>query len=116
MGYLIQLLASSIMLMSAIQFYLRNSHTTEFFWVHVKDARFYTHTNGIVYYWKLVGCLFVGATGAILSLLVLLAHFDTICLPRLWHAIFADGSIYEKYYLRALVLFWSVALHIISRP
>ena len=112
MGYFIQLLASSVMLMSVIQFYLRNQNNAEDFWKHVTNARFYTHTNGIVYYWKLIGSILVGVTGAVLSLVVLLAHFDTVCLPRLWHAMFLDGSIYEKYYLGFLVLFWSVALHI----
>jgi hypothetical protein len=40
------------------------------------------------------------------------AHFDTVCLPRLWYVIFRDGSKYEQNLLRLMLLFWSAALHV----
>jgi hypothetical protein len=117
-GYAFQLLASSVMLLSVIQFYRaqENNDLVNLFdkgdgekW----DRRgIYASVNGPVYYWKLLGCVGVGCFGAAIYLFVLLVHFDTVCLPKLWFHFFRDGSRWEKYLLRLMLLFWLAGLYI----
>jgi hypothetical protein len=96
--YAFQLLASSVMLVSVIQFY-RAQENYDFYHLfdHGDDgekwsSRIYASVNGPVYYWKLVGCVAVGCFGAAISLFVLHVHFDTVCLPKLWFQVFREGS------------------------
>jgi hypothetical protein len=110
LGYLFQLLASSVMLITVIQFYRQQENDEQF--VTKWDTRIYTSVNGPVYYWKFIGCLAAGSLGAGISLLILLLHFDTICLPRVWVQFFRDGSQIEHALLLFLVLFWAVGLYV----
>lgn len=117
-GYIYQLLASAVLLISVVKFY-RNSEADkllkfEFDQIPKEDftAEIYYSVAGPVYVWKLIGCAAVGSVGAALSLIITLAHFDTVCLPRLWVAIFRDGSRWEQNLLRFMILFWAVGLHI----
>ena len=114
LGYLFQLLASTVMLITVIQFY-REKPTANFFsdvGGGTVDKRIYASKNGPVFYWKLIGCVAVGAAGAGMSLVCILIHFDTIFLPRLWFAIFRDGSKWEEVLLIWLLLFWVGGLYV----
>jgi hypothetical protein len=121
MGYLFQLLACSVMLITVIQFY-RDQRNEKFLALlalnqnhddlSMGDKRIFSSVNGPVYYWKLMGCVAVGSAGVFFSLLVLIVHFDTVCLPRLWFVIFRDGSKVELLLLWAMVLFWVVGLYV----
>lgn len=106
------------MLVSVIQFY-REEEDYDFHDLFDQgddgekwERRIYASVNGPVYYWKLIGCVAVGCFGAAISLFVVLVHFDTVCLPKLWFRVFRDGSRWEKYILRLMMLFWLAGLHI----
>ena len=134
MGYLFQLLACTVMLISAIQFY-RGQQNERFIKLLATfdeekqetyhyddnngekgiggiDKSIFASVNGPVYYWKLMGCVAVGSVGVAVSLIILLVHFDTICFPRLWSGIFRDGSKFEFVLLWTNVLFWIVGLYV----
>jgi hypothetical protein len=114
LGYLFQLLASTVMLITVIQFYRQqeNNDFVTLFNNSDGENRIYNSINGPVYYWKFIGCVAVGSAGAGISLFVLLVHFDTICLPRVWVQCFRDGSQIEHVFLLFLVLFWAVSLYV----
>ena len=138
MGYLFQLLACSVMLISVIPFY-RGQQNEKFIDLLAAatsaangdgdgtsspaansslasriffDKRLFTSVNGPVYYWKLMGCVAVGSAGVAINLLLLLLHFDTICVPRLWFVLFRDGSKFEFIFLYLMLLFWVGALYV----
>lgn len=115
-GYLYQLLASTILLITVVKFYYNSQNETvlniEFENIFAPEFRIIKTVNGPVYFWKLVGCAIAGACGAGISLLIVLAHVDTIIFPRLWYAIFRDGSKYEQNLLRLILIFWIVSLHV----
>lgn len=115
-GYLYQLLASTVMLITVIKFDQNSQNETVFSLdvesILASDVRIYQSIKGPIYYWKLIGSAIVGATGAALSLLIVLAHIDTIFLPRVWYAVFRDSSKYEQNLLRVLLLYWMASLHI----
>jgi hypothetical protein len=119
-GYVYQLLASLIMLITVVQFYKNSQDDADetVFKVNIDSLRttdnwrIFESVNGPVYFWKLVGCAIAGSVGAVINLFVVMAHFDTVCLPRLWNAVFRDGSKYEQNFLRLLLIFWVGALHI----
>lgn len=68
--------------------------------------------GALVSTWKLYGAVAVSASGLAISLFILLVHFDTVCHPQLWRAIFRDGSKGEYYLLMGLFLFWVAGLQI----
>lgn len=115
-GYLYQLLASTVLLITVVKFYNSSQNETvltiEFEKILSPDFRIINTIEGPVYFWKLVGCAIAGASGATLSLLIVLAHVDTLVLPRVWYTVFRDGSKYEQNLLRLILLFWVVSLHI----
>ena len=116
-GYLYQLLASSILLITVVKFYRLSQDETSELEVLFKvsattDKRIFQSVNGPIYYWKLVGAAIMGSVGTCICLIIVLAHFDTFCLPRLWYMAFRDKSRFEQNVLRSLVLFWAVALHV----
>eukprot|EP00980_Cylindrotheca_fusiformis_P031384 scaffold26283_cov108-Cylindrotheca_fusiformis.AAC.3 len=116
LGYLYQLLASTVLLITVVKFY-QNSQGESIFSRDVENnlkakTRIYQSIKGPVYYWKLIGSAIVGAAGAGISLLIVLAHVDTIFLPRLWYTIFRDSSRYEQNLIRLLVIFWMCSLHV----
>lgn len=76
------------------------------------DVFFVTTGGFLVHRWKLWGAMYAGSIGVGLSLLIILAHFDTIFLPRLWMHVFKDGSWIEQYLILLLMAFWAAALHI----
>lgn len=116
-GYIYQLLASVILLISVVTFYRRNEETrlldidTEMLRENLRREIYYS-VAGPVYFWKLIGSAVVGSTGVALSLIMSLAHFDTICFPKFWLRIFRDGSKWEKLIMRFMLLFWAVGLHV----
>lgn len=116
-GYVYQLLASTVLLISVVKFY-RNSEAEKLFEIDAQmlrenfAAEIYNSVLGPVYLWKLIACAVVGSVGATLTLIITVAHFDTVCLPRFWIAIFRDGSRWEQNILRFMVLFWAAGLHV----
>jgi NADH:ubiquinone oxidoreductase subunit 6 (subunit J) len=81
--------------------------------VDIDGQKFFMTSNGyLVHKWKLLGAIYVGAVGVISSFLILLAHFDTFCLPRTWMHIFRDGSRGERNLILVLLLFWAGGLHV----
>jgi hypothetical protein len=81
--------------------------------VDIDGQKFFMTANGyLVHRWKLVGAIYVGFVGVISSFLILLAHFDTFCLPRTWMLLFRDGSRGERNLLILLLLFWAAGLHV----
>jgi len=115
-GYFYQLVASIVMLITVIKFDQNSQNETIFNLdlesILASDARIYQSIKGPVYYWKLIGSAIVGAVGVGVSLLAVLAHIDTVFLPRVWYAFFRDGSSYECNLLRFMLLFYMVALHV----
>ena len=45
-------------------------------------------------------------------MLIVLVHFDTVFLPKVWKGIFQDGSIVERNLILFLLLFWAAAVYI----
>jgi hypothetical protein len=123
LGYMYQLLASTVMLISVLKFYFEdegNSETTPAVWslfkleregASLRDDLFIT-LAGPVFTWKLIGCFVVSGLGTAINVLIILTHFDTVCFPSLWLRIFRDGSRYEQIILYSMVLFWAGGLHI----
>jgi hypothetical protein len=60
----------------------------------------------------LKGSQVIGSVGVAMSLIISVAHFDTVCFPKFWLAIFRDGSKWEQSILIFMILFWAVGLHI----
>lgn len=120
LGYLFGWIASAVMLVSVIQFYLQedklsksdvaalNSYNRTVF----PEDEFFLTINGPVYLWKLWGAFGVALGGTCIFLIILLMHFDTICFPRLWFQFFRDGSLAERNLLLALLVFWAASLHV----
>ena len=58
------------------------------------------------------GAMYAGSIGVGLALLILVAHFDTVCLPKLWMHVFRDASTIERNIILCLLVFWATALHV----
>jgi hypothetical protein len=81
--------------------------------VDIDGEKYFMTSNGyLVQKWKLVGAIYIGAIGVVSSFLIILAHFDTFCLPRTWMLIFRDGSRGERNVIWILLLFWAAGLHV----
>ena len=119
LGYCFQLLASIVMLISVSTF-LGEDEGENYtkIWNIFNRARvdskelFYSNESRAVFAWKLFGCFAVSGLGTIISLAIILVHFDTIFFPSYWHHIFRDGSKHEQILLITLGLFWGFGLHI----
>ncbi len=116
-GYVYQLLASVVLLISVVKFY-GLSEEEKLFEIDTQILKenfareIYSSVAGPVYYWKLIGCAVVGSLGALFTLIITVAHFDTICFPRLWVVVFRDGSPWEQNIMRFMILFWACGLHV----
>jgi hypothetical protein len=116
-GYFYQLLASTVLLITVVKFYRNSAEDATVFSIdsglmHVSDRNIFESINGPVYYYKLVGCAVIGSVGAGVCSFIVLAHFDTVCFPRLWVTFFRDGSKWEQNLLRLMLLFWAAGLHV----
>ena len=119
LGYCFQLLASIVMLISVSTFLgeEEGENYTEI-WNIFNRTRgdsmelFYSNESRAVFAWKLFGCFAVSGLGTIISLGIILVHFDTICFPSYWLRNFRDGSKHEQVLLIALGVFWGFGLHI----
>lgn len=116
-GYVAQLLTAAVCLVSAIQFF-RAEEDLE--WPTLWDVEFTSENDkllhqtsrGPVFRWKLTGCMIVGLVGTSLTLLIVLAHFDTYVLPETWFRLFRDGSKAEQVLLGIIVIFWALGLYV----
>lgn len=77
-----------------------------------KTAYFYGKRGNVVQLWKLYGSIAVSSLLALITLLVLIAHFDSWFFPNTFRRIFADGSIVERNLLLMIILITIVALEI----
>lgn len=116
-GYVYQLLASAVLLISVVEFY-RQSEREKLIEIDPQilkenfTQKIYPSVAGPLYYWKLIGCAVVGSLGAAMTLIITLAHFDTVCFPRFWITVFRDGSSWEQNIMRFMILFWACSLHV----
>lgn len=113
-GYVFSMIAAAVLLVSAVQFYRQDTLVDEEIVLPEvdNDTFFVTTGSALVYRWKLWGAIYAGSIGVALSLLILLAHFDTCCLPQLWMHVFRDGSIIERSIILFLLAFWATTLHV----
>jgi hypothetical protein len=74
--------------------------------------KYFFFLNGVVFRWKLWGALYMSSAGVALSLLSVGVHFDTVVAPNLWVSLFRDGSLAERNWILALMVFWAAAVHI----
>lgn len=79
----------------------------------VDDDDFVPLEDGLrVLRWKFFGAFCFSTAGLIVSLILVMAHFDTVLFPQFWRSVFHDGSVRERNLLIALALFWTAALHV----
>jgi len=62
--------------------------------------------------WKLIGSFIISGLGTIVTLGIILVHFDTIFCPSFWLRHFRDGSKHEQFLLISLAIFWMIGLHV----
>jgi hypothetical protein len=121
LGYIFNLLASLVMLVSVVQFNqnLRISKSIDDNdgQLNVSSTynvanRFVVSYDAIVFKWKLIGTFVISGIGVVSNLFIILAHFDKQMLPTVWTRIFRDGSRRERNVLLVIFLFEVVALYI----
>lgn len=119
LGYCIQFLASIVMLISVSTFLSEEERENyaeiwNVFNRMIGDRKelYYSNESRAVFAWKLFGCFAVSGFGTIVTLAIILVHFDTVCIPSFWLRTFRDGSKSEHVLLIALVIFWVFALHV----
>jgi Na+(H+)/acetate symporter ActP len=95
------------MLISIVQFYFKEDDLA----VEYRDHEHYIGNYG-VYLWKLRGGFGMSAIGIAIYLLIIVAHFDTVCFPNVWASFFQDGSIKERNLILFLILFWIGTLYL----
>lgn len=66
----------------------------------------------IVEAWKIYGAIAVSGMMTTITLLVLIAHFDSICCTKKNRQFFRDGSVGERNLLLVLIVISAIALHI----
>lgn len=113
LGYVFALTACAIMLASVIQFYRAPGTVPPQFQDYFNSQRYFvTSTNTVILWWKVWGAIAVSSAGCLVYLLIIVAHFNTICLPNLWVRFFRDGSLAERNLLLLLIVFWVAGLTI----
>lgn len=110
LGYLFALIASAVMLVSVVQFYRATPILPAGLQLD-SDRYFISSSGALVYRWKLLGAVAVASGGCLLNLATLVAHYDVLC-PRLWMAVFRDGSLAERNWIFCLIIYWLMGLHI----
>mmetsp|Transcript_35311 Transcript_35311/g.73512 ORF Transcript_35311/g.73512 Transcript_35311/m.73512 type:complete len:403 (-) Transcript_35311:401-1609(-) len=129
LGYLFCTISGSVLLVSVVQFYLTETssliiqpldevpsrlliegqNTTE----PIVDDKFYVTVSGdLIYRWKLWGAIYTSASIVGICLIVMVVHYDTVIAPRLWMAVFRDGSLAERNLIFFLTICWMAGLHI----
>ena len=77
-----------------------------------RDRFFATNEGDLIYQWKLWGAIYASAGLVGVCFLIMLVHYDTVFLPKLWVTIFRDGSSGERNLTLCLIVMWMGALHI----
>ena len=118
-GYCFQLLASIVMLISVSTFIGGDDGENLYTWdilnatdIVSNNLIFYSNETRVVFAWKLFGCFVVSGLGTIITLGIMLVHFDTVFFPIYWRRNFRDGSKNEQVLLILLAIFWGVGLHV----
>lgn len=78
----------------------------------IDNDKYYITPTGLVFRWKLWAAIYLSAGAVALCLFTFLVHFDTIMFPKLWVAVFRDGSLAERNWIFFLILCWATALHV----
>lgn len=109
------------MLISVLNFYSTGEKETKSLFVSLltdngDDNRFFNTALGVIFKWKLIGCVAVSTLGALINSLVIVVHFDTFFFPSFWLTFFRDGSRYEMYFVIAMLIFWIAGVHINTSP
>lgn len=105
--YLYSLLCSIVMLISIVQFFFKQDTAA----VKYSEEEHYIGNYGI-YRWKLIGSFGMSTAGIVIYFLILLAHFDTLCMPNFFANFFSDGSKRERNLIYFLILFWIGVLYL----
>lgn len=103
-GYAFCAITCLVLLVSTMML-IKNKDSSAFLFKVMTDGYHY------IIPWKETAAVVFGAVGLGLSCIILMCHFDTMMLPRLWESLFVDGSIYEMILLRILLVIWSVGLY-----
>jgi hypothetical protein len=81
--------------------------------LHNQGIMYFYETRGnIVQRWKVFGAIAVSGLMALITLLVLVAHFDSYFFPRTFRRFFADGSKSERNLILVLIVIAICALQI----
>ncbi|KAL7568208.1 hypothetical protein ACA910_004209 [Epithemia clementina (nom. ined.)] len=122
LGYLFSAISGSVLLVSLVQFFEKevlHAAAKDTFFVNntalpdnASDRYFATASGDLIYQWKMWGAIYAAASLVGLCILIMLVHYDTIFLPKLWVAIFRDGSLAERNLILFLLLAWTAAVHI----
>lgn len=78
----------------------------------LKIVYFYGSQGNLVQRWKMFGAIAVSGLMALITLLVLIAHFDSYFFPKTFRRFFADGSKSERNLLIVLIFIAIGALQI----
>jgi hypothetical protein len=101
------------MLASVVQFFRSPGDIPSEFEDYFDSTRYFvTSANTVILRWKVLGAMAVSTAGCLIYLLIILAHFDTICFPNFWVRLFQDGSLTERNLLILMVMFWVAGLTI----
>ena len=73
---------------------------------------FYGMQGNVVQYWKARGAIAISGLMALITLLVVIAHFDSYFFPKKFRTFFADGSMKERNLLLVLICIAICALQI----
>jgi len=103
-GYAFCAITCLVLLVSTIML-IKNKDSSAFLFKVMTDGYHY------IIPWKETAAVVFGAVGLGLSCIILMCHFDTMILPRLWESLFVDGSIHEMILLRFLLVIWSAGLY-----
>jgi len=121
LGYLFCFIAGSVLMVSVVQFY--KTETTDALPVTLEaipdntteddsDEFYYTPNGDVVYRWKLWAAIYASSGMVGMCLLIMIAHYETCMAPKLWIAIFRDGSLAERNLICFLIVCWAGTLHI----
>ena len=92
----------------AVEFFANHTELTE-----SDSEEFYATWGGdLIYQWKLWASIYGSSALIGLCILIMVVHYDTVCLPKLWIAIFRDGSLAERNLTLLLSVSWAAGVHV----
>eukprot|EP00591_Stephanopyxis_turris_P011759 CAMPEP_0195511470 /NCGR_PEP_ID=MMETSP0794_2-20130614/3772_1 /TAXON_ID=515487 /ORGANISM="Stephanopyxis turris, Strain CCMP 815" /LENGTH=300 /DNA_ID=CAMNT_0040639065 /DNA_START=213 /DNA_END=1112 /DNA_ORIENTATION=- len=104
LGYAFSFVASLVVLVSSILFKQNID-------LERGSAEEFEEVELIVEDWKMSGAIAFSAVSCMLCSLIMLVHFDTVCLPRVWIRVFKNGSRIERNIIAFLIMFWAAGTY-----